>query len=105
MAKELEVKNDKLQHIATKMIKVLFELDNKFDVKKAKAQDIESIMEAIITKSNALVKKSIREKKMNRKFQETMLKELENLNKILKEKKKKRNDRHSITRQRKKQQI
>ena len=87
------------------MIKVLFELDNKVDVKKVKAQDIESIMEAIITKSNALVKKSIREKKMNRKFQETMLKELENLNKILKEKKKKRNDRHSITRQRKKQQI
>ena len=87
------------------MIKVLFELDNKVDVKKVKAQDIESIMEAIITKSNALVNKSIREKKMNRKFQETMLKELENLNKILKEKKKKRNDRHSITRQRKKQQI
>ena len=39
---------------------------------------------------------------MNRKFQETMLKELENLNKILIEKKKKRNDKNSVTRQRKK---
>ena len=84
------------------MIQVLFLLDGKVDQKQAKTQDIDSIIEVIHTKSSALVKKSHREKKMNRKFQETMLKELENLNKILIEKKKKRNDKHSATRQRKK---
>ena len=84
------------------MIKVLFVLDGKVDAKWAKTQDIDSIIEVIHNKSNALVKKSIKEKKMNRKFQETMLKELENLNKILIEKKKKRNDKNSVTRQRKK---
>ena len=50
------------------MIKVLFVLDGKVDEKWAKTQDIDSIIEVIHNKSNALVKKSIREKKMNRKF-------------------------------------
>ena len=53
----------------------------------------------VYTKVTHLVKKTQKEKKSNRKFQETMLQELDSLNKALKDKKKKRGN-HASTKQR-----
>ena len=73
-------------------------LDDKIEEEEALLKEIDDLTDQIYLKAGSLVKRQKKEKKTNRKFQETMLNELGNLNQVLiekKNKKRKGGDRHN----------
>ena len=73
-------------------------LDDKVEEEEALSKEIDDLSDQIYLKAGSLVKRQKKEKKTNRKFQETMLNELGNLNQVLiekKNKKRKGGDRHN----------
>ena len=79
-----------MQALASKMCQTLMLLDDKIEEEEALSKEIDDLSDQIYLKAGSLVKRQKKEKKTNRKFQETMIKELGNLNKALLLKKKKK---------------
>ena len=82
----MKQKDDNIQLLASKLIQTLHIIDSSKTYEEI-GYDLEKLSEIVQAKVQSLKSKSIKEKKMNRSFQSTMLKELDNLNKALIDKK------------------